>query len=56
MDGDQSGIDVQGAFCALNEVHEIHMYRFSLRAGRLNADAISVERLRKFSLPASDKK
>lgn len=56
MDGDQSGIDVQGAFCALNEIHEIHMYRFSLRAGRLNADATSVERLRKFWLLATDNK
>ena len=42
MGGAQFCIGVQGAFCASNETHEIHMYRFSLRAGRLNADATSV--------------
>ena len=56
MDGDQFGIDVRSAFCALNEIHEKHMYRFSLRADRLNADATSVERFRKFWLLASDSK
>ena len=56
MGGDQFGIDVQGAFCALNEIHKIHMYRFSLRTDRLNADATSVELLRKFWLLASDNK